>query len=159
MHSKNVPLAGDVDLEVIARRTVGFSGADLANLINEAALLAGRERKKQVDMEMLGRARDKIALGAEREAVLNEEEKKLVAYHDAGHALMAWLLPEADPLDKVTIIPHDMALGATEQAPIEGRYNLKRSYLIDRIGVMLGGRIAEKVVFGEIASGAESDLK
>jgi cell division protease FtsH len=159
VHTKNVPLTDDVDLETIARRTVGFSGADLANLVNEAALLAGREWKKHVDMEVLSRARDKIVLGAERETVLNEEEKRLVAYHEAGHALMAWLLPEADPLDKVTIIPHGMALGATEQTPAEDRHNLKRSYLIDRIGVMLGGRIAEKVVFGEVTSGAESDLK
>ncbi|ADE14724.1 ATP-dependent metalloprotease FtsH [Nitrosococcus halophilus Nc 4] len=159
VHAKEVPLAEDVDLEVIAKRTVGFSGADLANLVNEAALLTARERKKKVDMDMLNLARDKIVLGAERETILSEEEKKLVAYHESGHALMAWLLPEADPLDKVTIIPHGMALGATEQVPEEDRHNLKHSYLLDRLGVMLGGRVAEKIIFGDVTSGAESDLK
>ncbi|QBQ55692.1 ATP-dependent zinc metalloprotease FtsH [Nitrosococcus wardiae] len=159
VHAKEVPLAEDVDLEVIAKRTVGFSGADLANLVNEAALLTARERKRKVDMDMLNLARDKIVLGAERETILSEEEKKLVAYHESGHALMAWLLPEADPLDKVTIIPHGMALGATEQVPEEERHNLKRSYLLDRLGVMLGGRVAEKTIFGDVTSGAESDLK
>ncbi|KFI23827.1 ATP-dependent zinc metalloprotease FtsH [Nitrosococcus oceani] len=159
VHTKNVPLADDVDLERVARRTVGFSGADLANLVNEAALLTGRERKKQVDMDMFNLARDKIVLGAKRETILGEEEKKLVAYHESGHALTAWLLPEADPLHQVSIIPRGMALGVTEQAPEEERHSLSRAYLLDRLGVMLGGRISEKITFGDVTSGAESDLK
>jgi cell division protease FtsH len=159
VHTRKVPLADDVDLEAVAKRTVGFSGADLANLVNEAALLSGRDRKKKVDMSTFNHARDKIVLGAEREVILSEEEKKLIAYHESGHALVAWLLPEADPLDRVTIIPRGMALGATEQLPEEDRHNLKRSYLLDRLGVMLGGRISEKIIFGDVTSGAEADLK
>ncbi|ADJ27342.1 ATP-dependent zinc metalloprotease FtsH [Nitrosococcus watsonii] len=159
VHTKNVPLAADVDLEQVARRTVGFSGADLANLVNEAALLTGRERKKQVDMDMFNLARDKIVLGAERETILGEEDKKLVAYHESGHALMAWLLPEADPLHQVSIIPRGMALGVTEQTPEEERHSLSRAYLLARLGVMLGGRVSEKIIFGDVTSGAESDLK
>jgi len=159
IHSREVPLADDVDLERVAARTVGFSGADLENLVNEAALLAARESKERVNMEDFSHARDKIVLGAEREALASEDEKKLVAYHESGHALAASLLPHADPLDKVTIIPHGLALGATEQLPEEELHNLRYSYLVDRIGVMLAGRVAEQVVFGEVSSGAESDLK
>jgi cell division protease FtsH len=159
VHTREVPLGQDVDLERVAARTVGFSGADLANLVNEAALLAGRRRKERVDMALFDLARDKLVLGAERERGIGEEERRLVAYHESGHALMAWLLPEADPLDKVTIIPRGRALGATEQLPEEERMNLKRAYLLDRIGVMLGGRVAERVVFDELSSGAESDLE
>jgi cell division protease FtsH len=121
VHTREVPLGEDVDIKKLARRTVGFSGADLKNLVNEAALFAGRERRKEVDMAMFDQARDKLVLGAERERGLNDEERRLVAYHESGHALMAWLLPEADPLDKVTIIPRGRALGATEQLPEEER--------------------------------------
>lgn len=159
IHSREVPLTDDVDLDRVAARTVGFSGADLENLVNEAALLAARESKERVDMEDFSHARDKIVLGAEREALSSEDEKKLVAYHESGHALAATLLPHADPLDKVTIIPHGLALGATEQLPEEELHNLRYSYLVDRIGVMLAGRVAEQVVFGEVSSGAENDLK
>jgi cell division protease FtsH len=159
VHTRKVPLADDVELGIIADRTVGFSGADLENLVNEAALLSGREHKEKVDMAAFTAARDKIILGERREELLSDEERKVVAYHESGHALMAWLLPEADPLDKVTIIPRGRALGATEQTPGEDRHNLKRSYLLDRITVMLGGRVAERVVFGDLTSGAESDLK
>lgn len=159
IHSKNVPLADDVDLNRLSGLTVGFSGADLENLINEAALMAGRDNKDQVGMVSLLNARDKVVLGGKREMILSDEEKKLVAYHEAGHALVASLLPNADPLDKVTIIPRGRALGVTEQIPEEERHNLKESYLRDRIGVMLGGRVSEKLIFGEISSGAESDLK
>ncbi len=159
IHSKNVPLANDVDLNRLSGLTVGFSGADLENLINEAALMAGRDNKDQVGMVSLLNARDKVVLGGKREMILSDEEKKLVAYHEAGHALVASLLPNADPLDKVTIIPRGRALGVTEQIPEEERHNLKESYLRDRIGVMLGGRVSEKLIFGEISSGAESDLK
>jgi len=159
IHSRKVPLADDVDLELVASRTVGFSGADLENLVNEAALQAARDNEERVDMEDFSHARDKIVLGAEREALASEDEKKLVAYHESGHALAAILLPHADPLDKVTIIPHGLALGATEQLPEEELHNLRYSYLLDRIGVMLAGRAAEQVVFGEVSSGAENDLK
>lgn len=159
VHTRHVPLADDVDLDVIAQRTVGFSGADLENLINEAALLTGRDKKDQVDMHTISRARDKLILGAEREDLLKGEEREVVAYHEAGHAVLAWVLPEADPLDKVTIIPRGRALGATEQLPGEERQNLKRSYLLERVAVMLGGRVAEQLVFGDITTGSESDLK
>ena len=158
VHVREVPLADDVDLGRIAARTIGFSGADLENLVNEAALLAGRERRRQVDMTMFDAARDKLVLGAERERGIEDDERRLVAYHEAGHALMAWLLPQADPLDKVTIIPRGRALGATEQLPESERHNLRRTYLLDRIGVMLGGRVAELLVFDDLTSGAESDL-
>jgi cell division protease FtsH len=159
VHVREVPLADDVDLGRVAARTVGFSGADLENLVNEAALQAARGNKERVDMDDFSSARDKIVLGAEREALASEDEKKLVAYHESGHALAASLLPHADPLDKVTIIPHGLALGATEQMPEEDLHNLRQSYLVDRIAVMLAGRGAELEVFGEVSSGAENDLK
>ena len=159
VHVREVPLADDVDLGRVAARTVGFSGADLENLVNEAALQAARGNKERVDMDDFSIARDKIVLGAEREALASEDEKKLVAYHESGHALAASLLPHADPLDKVTIIPHGLALGATEQMPEEDLHNLRQSYLVDRISVLLAGRAAEQLVFGEVSSGAESDLK
>ena len=159
IHSVKVPLADDVDLERIAALTVGFSGADLENLVNEAALLCGRGNRENVNMEALLIARDKVVLGSKRELTIGEEEKILVAHHEAGHALAACLLPAADPLDKVTIIPRGRSLGMTEQIPEEEHYNLQQSYLHDRIGVILGGRVAEKLVFGEVSSGAEEDLK
>jgi len=159
IHTKDVPLEDDVDLERIAALTVGFSGADLENLVNEAALLAGRSERERVDMGALLDARDKVVLGGRREMIIGDEEKRLIAYHESGHALTARYMPNADPLDKVTIIPRGMALGMTEQIPEEEHYNLGHAYLIDRIGVMLGGRAAEKLVFGEVSSGAEEDLK
>ncbi len=159
IHSRGVPLAADVDLERLAALTVGFSGADLENLINESALLAGRKELDQVNMATLLSARDKVVMGGLREMVLSEDEKTLVAFHEAGHALVASLLPNADPLDKVTIIPRGQALGMTEQIPVQERHNLKQSYLHDRIGVMLGGRASELLIFGEASSGAEEDLK
>jgi len=159
IHSADVPLADDVDLDRIAALTIGFSGADLENLVNEAALLSGRENRDTVDMESLLNARDKVVLGGKRELIMGDDEKNLVAHHEAGHALVASLLPTADPLDKVTIIPRGRSLGATEQIPEEEHYNLRYSYVRDRIGVMLGGRVAEQLVFGEVSSGAEEDLK
>ncbi|WP_237060537.1 ATP-dependent zinc metalloprotease FtsH [Microbulbifer sediminum] len=158
-HSRHTPLAEDVDLERLAALTVGFSGADLENMINEAALLAGRDDRTVVDMARMLKARDRVVLGSEREMVISDEEKKLIAYHESGHALAASLLPHADPLDKATIVPRGHSLGATEQIPEEERHSLRASYLYDRIGVMLGGRVAEKIVFGEVSSGAEADLK
>jgi cell division protease FtsH len=159
IHTREVPMADDVDLENLAERTVGFSGADLKNLVNEAALLAARRDKQRVWAEDFDRARDKILMGIEREDVVKDEEKKLIAYHEAGHALLAELMPEADPLQKVSIIPRGRALGATEQVPEEDRHNLKQSYLMDRLAVTLGGRAAEKVVFEDLSTGAADDLK
>ena len=159
IHAKKIPLADDVDLGKVAERTIGFSGADLANLVNEAALLAGRRELEHVDMDLFALARDKIVLGAEREQAIGDDERRLIAVHESGHALMAWLLPNADPLDKVTIIPRGQALGITEQLPREERHTYKQSYLRDRLGVMLGGRIAEQLVFGEVTTGAENDLE
>ena len=159
IHSADVPLSEDADLDRIAALTVGFSGADLENLVNEAALLCGRENRETVNMESLLNARDKVVLGGKRELIISDEEKTLVAYHEAGHALVASQLPTADPLDKVSIIPRGRALGVTEQIPEEEHYNLRKTYLHDRIGVMLGGRAAEQIMFGEVSSGAEDDLK
>ncbi|MCF7997314.1 MAG: ATP-dependent zinc metalloprotease FtsH [Chromatiaceae bacterium] len=158
IHAAKVVLGEDVDLERVAERTVGFSGADLENLVNEAALLAGRAKQGEVEMSQFSQARDKIVLGAEREQGIGDEERELVAYHESGHALLAWLLPNADQLDKVTIIPRGRALGATEQVPPEQRHTYRQGYLRDRIAVMLGGRIAELVIFDEVTTGAEADL-
>ncbi len=159
VHTRAMPLAPDVDLAKIAARTVGFSGADLENLANESALLAGRDHKTQVDMASLEKARDKIIMGAEREGLSSDEERRVVACHESGHALLASLLPDADPLDKVTIIPRGLSLGATEQTPEQDRHNLKKSYLVTRIAVLLGGRVAEQLTFGEVSSGSENDLE
>lgn len=159
IHSKEVPLADDVDMDRLAALTAGFSGADLENLVNEGALMTGQDNKDQVDMATLLNARDKVVLGSTREMAIGEEEKKLIAFHESGHALLAILLPNADPLGKVTIIPRGRALGATEQIPGEDRHNFRESYLRDRIGVMLGGRVSEKLIFDEYSSGAEDDLK
>lgn len=159
IHTRDVPLADGIELENIAARTVGFSGADLKNLVNEAALLAGRKHKEKVDMEDLDQARDKIVLGNEREEMLDDDEKKLVAYHEAGHALVARLIPEMDPFQKMTIIPRGRSLGITELVPEHDRYNFSRSYLIKRIQVMLGGRAAEKIIFNDTTNGAADDLK
>jgi len=158
-HTHKVPTADDVDLEHLAERMVGLSGADLKNMVNEAALLAARKNKQKVQVEDFDQAREKILLGIEREDVINDGEKQMVAYHEAGHALLAGLLPGADPLEKVSIIPRGQALGVTEQIPEEDRHNLKRSYLLNRIAIMLGGRVAEKIVFEDISSGAGNDLK
>ncbi len=159
VHAREVPLAEDADLNKIASRTVGFSGADLKNLINEAVLLAARKDKKQIEAEDLELARDKIILGIEREDVIEDAEKRMIAYHEAGHALVAALYPGADPLEKVSIIPRGRSLGATEQIPEEDRHNLSRSYLLGKIAVMIGGRASEKIVFNDITSGAGDDLK
>jgi cell division protease FtsH len=159
IHTRHVPLAPDVQLDTLAAMTVGFSGADLKNLVNEAALLAGRKQKRQVEAKDFEEARDKILLGPEREEKILDDEKRVVAYHEGGHALLAKLLPDTDPLQKVTIIPRGRALGVTEQVPASDRHNLRRAYLLNRIAVMLGGRAAEQLVFGDITNGAASDLK
>ena len=157
IHAQAVPLDDDVDLDHLASLSVGFSGADLENLINEAALLAIRENKTKVNMETLLDSRDKVILGGEREDVIDEDEKRLVAFHEAGHALVALLSPKADSLDKVTIIPRGGSLGHTEQIPLE-KYNLGEAYLRDSIAVMLGGKISEQLTFGETSTGSENDL-
>lgn len=159
IHSRNMPLADDVDFEVVAKRTVGFSGADIENLVNEAALFAGRKNKTKIELEDFNEARDKILLGAEREETMDDEEKKLIAYHEAGHTLIAKLLPNTDPLQKVTIIPRGRALGATEQVPDKDMKNMRKDYLLSRIAVTLGGRGAEQIVFNEVSNGAANDLK
>ncbi len=160
VHARNVTLAPTVDLHVLAARTPGMAGADLANIINEAALLAARKGKDAVDMADLEEAVDRVVGGLERKSrVLSEKERDIVAHHEIGHALVASSLPHADPVHKVTIIPRGVsALGATYQLPLEDRYLLTRSELEDRIAVLLGGRAAEEVVYGEISTGAHNDL-
>ncbi len=159
IHTRDMPLADDVDLVAVARRTVGFAGADLENLANEAALFAGRDDSDVVRMKHLDGARDKVLMGAEREQSLSDEEKRVIAFHESGHALTALLFPKADPLEKVTIIPRGRALGLTEQAPDEDRLNMSASYARDRIAVMLGGRVSEQLIFNEVSSGAENDIE
>ncbi|QIT54287.1 ATP-dependent zinc metalloprotease FtsH [Aquisalimonas sp. 2447] len=159
VHTRKVPLAEDVDLGRLAEVTIGFSGADLANLVNEAALLAGRYRRSEVDWECFSSARDRILLGESREGALSDRERRIVAYHESGHALLAYLLPNADPLEKVTVVPRGQALGITAQVPSEERYNYGEAYLRDRIAVMLGGRTSEAIIFDEVSSGAENDLQ
>jgi cell division protease FtsH len=161
VHARNVTLAPQVDLHVIAARTPGMAGADLANIINEAALLAARKGKEAVEMADLEEAIDRVIGGLERKSrVLSVKERDIVAHHEIGHALVATSLPHADPVHKVTIIPRGVgALGATYQLPLEDRYLLTRSELEDRIAVLLGGRAAEEVVYGEISTGAHNDLE
>jgi cell division protease FtsH len=161
VHARNVTLAPSADLRVLAARTPGMAGADLANIINEAALLAARKGKDAVDMADLDEAVDRVVGGLERKSrVLSEKERDIVAHHEIGHALVASSLPNADPVHKVTIIPRGVAaLGATYQLPLEDRYLLTRSELEDRIAVLLGGRVAEEVVYGEISTGAHNDLE
>jgi cell division protease FtsH len=159
VHSRKVAMSDDIDFESIAAATVGFSGADLANLINEAALLAAREGKTQVENSYLDRARDKVVLGEQRESMLSVEERKRTAYHEAGHALTAFHMPHADSLRKVSIIPRGMALGFTEQTPKEDKLTYGQHYLEDRISIMLGGRCAEQLIFNEVSSGAANDLQ
>ena len=160
VHSRNVPMAENVELEYIARGTVGMSGADLANLINEAALLATREDKLAVDMEDLDAARDKIIMGAKREEVITEKNKRMVAYHEIGHALVSWLIPEADPLHKVTIIPRGRALGVTMYLPTEeDPIGFTQAQANAQLCVGMGGRAAERLISGERNAGVSSDLK
>jgi cell division protease FtsH len=160
VHSRRIPLAPKVDLKVLARGTPGFSGADLANLVNEAALLAARQDKKVVEMIDFENAKDKVLMGVERRSmIISETEKRTIAYHEAGHALVADLLPGADPLHKVTIIPRGRALGLTQQLPADDKYNYSRDYLVNRITILLGGRAAEEIVFQQQTTGAGDDLE
>ena len=159
VHTRKIPLADDVDLRTIARGTPGLSGADLANIVNEAALLAARRNRKQVTMADFEEAKDKVMMGPERKSlILSDEERRRIAYHEAGHALVASLIPEADPLHKVTIIPRGRALGMTAQLPLDDRHNFSRSMLMAEIAVLLGGREAEQAVFNDLTTGAKADI-
>jgi cell division protease FtsH len=160
VHTKKIPLAEDVDISVLARGTPGFSGADLANLINEGALLAARQNRKTVMMADFETSKDKVLMGAERKSmILSEEEKKNTAYHEAGHALVALTVPHADPLHKVTIIPRGMALGVTMQLPLDDKHTYTRDYLESRLAIMMGGRAAEEIFLNHITTGAGNDIE
>jgi len=160
VHMRKVPVAPDVRPDIIARGTPGFSGADLANLVNEAALFAARGNKRLVDMEDFERAKDKIMMGAERRSmVMTEDERRTTAYHESGHAVVAKLQPKADPVHKVTIIPRGRALGLTMQLPEQDRYAYDREYLLNRIAVLFGGRIAEEVFMNQMTTGASNDFE
>jgi cell division protease FtsH len=160
IHAKGKPLKDDIDLEIVARNTPGFSGADLENLLNEASLIAASKDQKQITQEDLNQARDKILLGLERKnVILTDQEKKIISYHEIGHALVAAVLPNTDPVHKVTIIPREHSMGATQQLPEQDRFLYERNYLLDRIKVMMGGRAAEQYKLNTLTSGAENDLK
>jgi cell division protease FtsH len=160
VHTRKVPLANDVDLQVLARGTPGFSGADLANLVNEGALFAARQNRKVVTMLDFELAKDKVMMGAERRSmILTDEEKKTTAYHEAGHALVAALMPHADPLHKVTIIPRGQALGVTMQLPLEDKHTYKKEFLRSRLAILMGGRIAEEIFLGSMTTGAGNDIE
>src|SRR2546426_927850 len=160
VHTKKIPLSDDVDVAVLARGTSGFSGADLANLVNEAALNAARYNQKVVRMLDFEFAKDKVLMGAERRSmIISEGEKRVTAIHEAGHALLTVLRPHAEPIHKVTIIPRGMALGLTQQLPVDEKHNYSREYLEDQIAILLGGRIAEEVTIGSITTGAGNDLE
>jgi cell division protease FtsH len=160
VHTRKIPMSDDVEVPVLARGTAGFSGADLANLVNEAALNAARFNQKVVRMHDFEYAKDKVLMGSERRSmIISDEEKRVTAIHEAGHALLTVLLPHADPIHKVTIIPRGMALGLTQQLPIDEKHNYSRDYLNDRIAILLGGRIAEEITMDSLTTGAGNDLE
>ena len=160
VHTRKIPLSDDVNVQVLARGTSGFSGADLANLVNEAALNAARYNQKVVRMQDFEFAKDKVLMGSERRSmIISDEEKEVTAVHEAGHALLTVLLPEADPIHKVTIIPRGMALGLTQQLPLDDKHNYSRDYLNDQIAILLGGRIAEELTRSSVTTGAGNDLE
>ena len=160
VHTKKVPVAANVELEKIARGTPGFSGADLENLVNEAALWAARQNKNEVGAVDFDMAKDKILMGAERKSmILTDEEKRVTAYHEAGHALMAKLLPGTDPVHKVSIIPRGRALGVTMQLPTEDRHNYSKEFLYNTLAILMGGRVAEELIFKQVTTGAGNDLE
>ena len=159
IHSRKVPVSEDAELRVVARSTPGFSGADLSNLVNEAALLAARKEKSVVEMEDFEEAKDKIIMGLERKSLaMSEQEKKNTAYHEAGHAMVAVLLPESDPIHKVTTIPRGRALGVTVQLPEDDRYTYTKTYLESRIAILMAGRVAEEMFMGHVTTGAGNDI-
>jgi cell division protease FtsH len=160
VHSRNKPLSAEVDLETVARGTPGFSGADLENLCNEAALIAARRGRDSVARDDFDEAKDKVLMGTERRSMAQTaEEKRTTAYHEAGHALVARLLPNADPLYKVTIIPRGLALGLTQLLPEKDRYKYTRKWLLDTMAMLMGGRVAEELVFAEQTTGAGQDIQ
>ncbi len=160
IHAKNKKLSDDVNLNEIARSTPGFSGADLENLLNEAALIAARYKRKAIEQQDIDQARDKVMMGLKREGMhLTDREKKMLAYHEAGHAIVAAALPHADPIHKVTVIPRGQAMGVTMQLPENEKFLYEKRYMIDRMAVMMGGRAAENLIFDTSTSGAENDLK
>jgi cell division protease FtsH len=160
VHTRNIPLSENVDLSRIARGTPGFAGADLSNLVNEAALIAARRNKKKVDMEDFEYAKDKVLMGVERKTMmLTDEEKRVTAYHEAGHAIVAAMTPGADPLHKVTIIPRGRALGLTMQLPTEDKYTYKKQYVEAQIAILMGGRVAEELTQDDITTGAGNDIE
>ena len=160
VHTRKVPVGSDVDIGVLARATPGFAGADLENLVNEAALLAARNNKEKVDMHDFELAKDKVMMGAERRSmIISEEEKRNTAFHEAGHALVAKLLPGADPIHKVTIIPRGMALGLTQQLPIDEKHTYPREYLLNNLVILFGGRVAEELVLNHMTTGAGNDIE
>jgi len=160
VHARRIPLAPNVELKVLARGTPGFSGADLANLVNEAALLAARQNKKLVEMSDFESAKDKVLMGVERRSmIISDAEKRTIAYHEAGHTLVADFLPGTDPVHKVTIIPRGRALGLTQQLPVDDKYNYSKEYLINRITILLGGRAAEEIVLHQQTTGAGDDFE
>jgi cell division protease FtsH len=159
IHTRNKTLSKDIDFERIARGTPGMTGADLENIANEAALIAVRKNKDSVDMSDFEEARDTILMGTVREETISEVEKKITAYHEAGHALVAWSLPGTDPIHKVSITPRGMAMGVTQLLPEEDRHYYPKKYLMNRLSVALAGRVAEKIVFDDVSSGAQNDLK
>ncbi len=160
IHTRKVPLAEDVDLATIARGTPGFSGADLANLVNEAALIAARRGHSKVTMDDFEEAKDKVLMGAARKSlVLSDEERRKIAYHEAGHAIVTRMLPGTDPVHKVTIIPRGRALGVTQQLPLDDRHIYSKDYLKNQLAILMGGRVAEQLVFNELTTGAGNDLE
>ena len=160
VHSRRVPLDGDVDIRVLARGTPGFAGADLENLVNEAALLAARHDKDKVNMNDFELAKDKVMMGTERKSmIISDEEKRITAYHESGHALVAKLLPGADPVHKVTIIPRGMALGLTQQLPVDERHSQHKQYLLNNVTILFGGRVAEELVLDHMTTGAGNDIE
>lgn len=160
VHSKNLVLAENIQLEDVAISTPGFTGADLANLMNEAALLAARKEKDLIELDDIEESRDKVLMGAKRKGmVINEDERRTTAYHEAGHAIMASILPGTDPIHKVTIIPHGRAMGVTQQIPLQDHHAYSKEYLLNRIKILLGGRTAEELVFNQYTTGASNDLQ
>ena len=160
VHTKKIPLAEDVDISVLARGTPGFSGADIANLVNEGALLAARQNRKQVTMVDFEFSKDKVLMGAERKSmILSDEEKKNTAFHEAGHALVGLMVPNSDPLHKVTIIPRGMALGVTMQLPLDDKHTYTRDYLESKLAFAMGGRAAEELFLHQITTGAGNDIE
>jgi cell division protease FtsH len=160
VHTKKTPLNSGVELETIARGTPGFSGADLENLVNEAALLAARADKSQLEMYDFEMAKDKVLMGPERRSmIISENDKRITAYHEAGHALVGKMMKHSDPVHKVTIIPRGRALGLTQQLPVEDRLNLSKDGANDEIAMFMGGRVAEELIFDQITTGASNDIQ